>query len=145
MPQITGQALYEALLRACPDLVYTWRDLGFNDKQIYEQASATLNSQIATAQKQSGSALTGEDVAGCLGLKWDRFCTTAHTLYAEIATKINAQYITPLQGLVRDWQELLQAHDEMSIMSLTEIEDWHKDWENLKKRTRQLLDGEQKG
>jgi len=75
---------------------------------------------------------------------WDKISERAQRAYNVLAEKLNAQYLAPLQGLVMQWQELLQAHDEVSVMSFIEIEDWHKEWEALKRRSAQLLEGEQK-
>jgi hypothetical protein len=75
---------------------------------------------------------------------WDEIHPTAQITYNLIAQKLNAQYLAPLQGLVWDWQELVQAHDEINVKSLAEIELWDEDWEKLKKRTQQLLGAEQK-
>lgn len=77
-------------------------------------------------------------------LPWSLLSDRSKTNYNTIADELNAQHLAPLQGLLRDWQELLQEHDELSVMSILEIDDWHKHWEILKRRSRELLGEEQK-
>lgn len=55
-----------------------------------------------------------------------------------------AATIQALQGLVMQWRNLLQEHDELDVKSITEIDDWNKHWELLKKRSTELLGEEQK-
>lgn len=49
-----------------------------------------------------------------------------------------------LRTLVQDWQNLVLLHEELNVMSIFEIDDWCKAWEELKRRTSQLLSDEQK-
>jgi len=74
---------------------------------------------------------------------WNALTPYDKDVFVEVAIVLNGTYLAPLQGLVRDWQELLQAQDDLSVMSLAEIEGWDKDWEALKKRTQELLQGAQ--
>lgn len=142
MPEgITGQLLFDAL-----EVGREWADLSSDRQSHYNNIAARLHAQYLASRQETG-AITGQalyELFPDCAYTWDRLPLRERHIYNLIAEKLNAQYINPLQGLVRDWQELMQAHDEMSVMSLAEIEGWNKDWEELKKRTREMLKDEQK-
>ena len=58
--------------------------------------------------------MTGEEVAACLGLSWERLSSNAQPLYEELASQLNVRYLAPLEGenaqlkaLVRDYREYM--------------------------------------
>lgn len=131
MPEtITGEALYALLLAANPELAYTWGDLFPGDRLPYLEVADSLNSMYLVP-------LRGE--LACTKTEF----RTVQDACRQTFEKQNAA-IRALQGLVMQWRQLLQEHDELSVMSLTEIEDWNKHWEILKRRSIELL-GEEKG
>jgi hypothetical protein len=86
-----------------------------------------------TANKITGS-LTGQDVAECIGLTWENLGSLSWTMYAEIAEKITAQYLAPLQGLVQDWQQL--AEDSLTLENAAQHDFWTMRYEELIKQSK---------
>lgn len=128
--RITGEALYALLLAADPGLAYTWRDLPPYDKDAYVEVATALNGTYLAPLQGAVQAMEVE-----LGIVKDA-CRA--TFEKQVAT------IQALQGLVMQWRQLLQEHDELSTMSVIEIDDWHRHWELLKRRSSAALGEEQK-
>lgn len=128
---ITGEALYATLLSANPDLAYTWHDLNTYDKDVYVEVATVLN----------GTYLA--PLQGSVDLLLRNTSITHDCALAERQIEQQCEQVRALQGLVMQWRQLLQEHDELSVMSLTEIEDWNTHWELLKRRSRELLGEEQ--
>lgn len=129
--RITGEALYALLLAAQPDLAYTWRDLNTRDRYTYEEVATALNGSYIAPLQGAVQAMEVE-----INIVKDA---------TRAAFERQAAIIQALQGLVMQWRQLLQEHDELNVKSIIEIDDWNAHWELLKRRSRELLGEEQKG
>lgn len=75
---------------------------------------------------------------------WTDLSDDRQSDYNQKAGKLNQLYLAPLQGLARDWLIFLQEHEELDVLSAID-DDWRKTYEELKKRSTELLGEEQKG
>ena len=57
--------------------------------------------------------LSGQVVASMLGLEWSALGPLSQAMYSEIAGKINASILAPLQGLMHDQSDTLQECHEI--------------------------------
>jgi hypothetical protein len=141
---ITGRLLFEAF-----DTGTEWTSLSSDRQSHYNNIAGRLNAQYLASQ-QAGPTITGQAIHDIYNkvqtrFAYDELCPWAEikperqATYSRIAQELNQQYLAPLQGLVMQWRQLLQERDEVNLFSMEEIEDWNKQWELLKRRSRELL------
>ena len=86
--------------------------------------------------------LSGQDVASMIGLEWSALGPLSQAMYSEIAGKINATTLTPLQGLLQDQATILHECYETIYAEygngpsiLTEIKLQHKRLQDVQSLT----------
>lgn len=70
--------------------------------------------------------LSGQDIAAMLGLEWSALGPLSMAMYSEIAGKVNASILAPLQGLMLDQKTILhECYKDIQQLSLlfTPLED----------------------
>jgi hypothetical protein len=70
---------------------------------------------------------------------WEEITQKSKAHYEQMAVGLHAQFVTPLQGLVREWQALLKEYDELNADSFTEIKLWEESCVKLQDRTKRMM------
>ena len=109
MPELTGEALLK-LYQECAIKCHAEQDGLPSILSMYNMLADNLNQQYSVSLQVVGG-ITGQAIHDIYeqreptALPWDRISEHRKTEYNLIAEKLNAQYLAPLQGLVRDLEQ----------------------------------------
>lgn len=164
---LTGQILHELFLETDPTTIHPWQNVSALGKERYNKTAQLLAERyIAPLQGEIEELRVGfkrlKVMDGDIQRDQDKEIAELeqeNKALDELLTGLRADIQTmqetgftqlqhendALKSLARDWQTVTQEFISRSTsMSLEEMSEWFRQWQELKKSTQELLEAEQK-